>query len=769
MATVFDIHSFIGLKHILLVHGYTKQYAKLYVYKDILYTISIYLHAVISIKRTDLLSIITHMFEFPDRLINIFYNYQTNTYNLLQCQKFIDIISNSIPSETSYSSWQLLKTLLKSISHHQQINSTDLNKGGNLNQTHNFNKLILDHYNKYTENTAVDEKTDDTFNGYDEYKKQNNITKKAIQISQYNKLHTAIKYLLNHYPTENTNKIKKVASFLFFQPDLDINQVGEFISASGSRIFSAQQHKQLLIEYMQLLDFTGESFDSSFRKFITSSGFRLPKYAQNIDRLMDAFAMSYTRDNSDIFTHSDHALILAYGVLMLNTELYSPKARCGMGGGPMSKADFIRLVQSGDDGTQIDENIAGELFTSVRERPIEMGYVSDSDEKIRSDYQIIGQCKILIQKRHSMRTNLVKCFQKKEITKIIFTVIFNEILSAIIRCNKRDIITQCLCLDVIKHLFAIGLFLNWNEIQLHNILCELAKIVFKQYNKHLWKINIDSYSTQEWFVNVTTNFAQISKKDLCKIIAIICNDTKEIMKYDDTQEILSNIQKMFGGSVYVLHPDRVYIDKIEFQIDSSNSKRCVYLFNDLLIYTSEENGKLIIINVFHLCFCEIFDMEYDNKKCFQFKIVSCKNKELIVFAKTKEDKNKWFELIESTIKTEIIESESWVNKRFQKELTNGKLNKSICLSKYVGKVGVSKKHVVDRIEKCKHLKSKLLHKNAKYEMEQLNIIYCKICLKMFKTFTRKFRCPLCFDNVCKNCFNKEKRSTLRKICDLCKG
>lgn len=68
------------------------------------------------------------------------------------------------------------------------------------------------------------------------------------------------------------------------------------------------------------------------RKFL--SGFRLPGEAQKIDRLMEKFAERFVSCNPESFKSADVAYVLAYSVIMLNTDAHNnqashpPYARC---------------------------------------------------------------------------------------------------------------------------------------------------------------------------------------------------------------------------------------------------------------------------------------------------------------------------------------------------------------------------------------------------------------------------------------------------------
>lgn len=64
------------------------------------------------------------------------------------------------------------------------------------------------------------------------------------------------------------------------------------------------------------------------RQFL--SGFRLPGEAQKIDRLMEKFAERYVSCNPDAFKSADVAYVLAYSVIMLNTDAHNPQVKAKM-------------------------------------------------------------------------------------------------------------------------------------------------------------------------------------------------------------------------------------------------------------------------------------------------------------------------------------------------------------------------------------------------------------------------------------------------------
>ena len=78
---------------------------------------------------------------------------------------------------------------------------------------------------------------------------------------------------------------KAVATFCMNDERLDKTQVGELLGDASDYA------KEIMYEYVDLLEFEGLNFVSSLRLFLEN--FRLPGEAQKIDRLVEKFASRY--------------------------------------------------------------------------------------------------------------------------------------------------------------------------------------------------------------------------------------------------------------------------------------------------------------------------------------------------------------------------------------------------------------------------------------------------------------------------------------------
>ena len=84
-------------------------------------------------------------------------------------------------------------------------------------------------------------------------------------------------------------------------------------------------NKTLMHAYVDSFEFQGLEFDEAIKAFL--QGFRLPGEAQKIDRIMEKFAERYCKCNPKAFTSADTAYVLAYSVIMLNTDAHNPMVK----------------------------------------------------------------------------------------------------------------------------------------------------------------------------------------------------------------------------------------------------------------------------------------------------------------------------------------------------------------------------------------------------------------------------------------------------------
>lgn len=144
--------------------------------------------------------------------------------------------------------------------------------------------------------------------------------------------------LFNRKPTKgiefliNAGKVgespEEIAAFLKDASGLNKSLIGDYLGERG------ELHLKVMHAYVDSFDFQDMEFDEAIRTFL--EGFRLPGEAQKIDRIMEKFAERYCKCNAKVFTSADTAYVLAYSVIMLNTDAHNPMVK--------NKVCFIHFI-----------------------------------------------------------------------------------------------------------------------------------------------------------------------------------------------------------------------------------------------------------------------------------------------------------------------------------------------------------------------------------------------------------------------------------------
>ncbi|KAJ7962227.1 Brefeldin A-inhibited guanine nucleotide-exchange protein [Quillaja saponaria] len=161
----------------------------------------------------------------------------------------------------------------------------------------------------------------------------------------------------------NANKVgdspEDIAAFLKNASGLNKTLIGDYL---GER---EDLPLKVMHAYVDSFDFQGMEFDDAIRAIL--KGFRLPGEAQKIDRIMEKFAERYCMCNPKAFSSADTAYVLAYSVILLNTDAHNPMVK-----NKMSADDFIRNNRGIDDGKDLPEEYLRSLFERITRNEIKM-------------------------------------------------------------------------------------------------------------------------------------------------------------------------------------------------------------------------------------------------------------------------------------------------------------------------------------------------------------------------------------------------------------
>ncbi|MCJ1401298.1 guanine nucleotide exchange protein for ADP-robosylation factor [Xylographa trunciseda] len=149
-----------------------------------------------------------------------------------------------------------------------------------------------------------------------------------------------------------------IAAFIVQNDQLDKAMIGEYLGEGEP------QNVAIMHAFVDSMDFAKRRFVDALRQFLQS--FRLPGEAQKIDRFMLKFAERYITGNPNAFANADTAYVLAYSVIMLNTDQHSAKLR----GARMTREDFIKNNRGINDSADLPDEYLGSIYEEIGQNEI---------------------------------------------------------------------------------------------------------------------------------------------------------------------------------------------------------------------------------------------------------------------------------------------------------------------------------------------------------------------------------------------------------------
>ncbi|KAG6909836.1 hypothetical protein DXG01_015109 [Tephrocybe rancida] len=157
--------------------------------------------------------------------------------------------------------------------------------------------------------------------------------------------------------SEEVTKARSLASFLKSCTRLDKRLLGDYISRPDNI--------ELLEAFIGLFDFHQKPVAEALRELLES--FRLPGESQQISRITETFASIYFASGPEEIKSQDAVYVLAYSIIMLNTDLHNPQVRKRM-----TFEDYQRNLRQVNDGDNFSPEFLQNIYDSIRKREIVM-------------------------------------------------------------------------------------------------------------------------------------------------------------------------------------------------------------------------------------------------------------------------------------------------------------------------------------------------------------------------------------------------------------
>uniref|UniRef100_A0A3B5MS16 SEC7 domain-containing protein n=1 Tax=Xiphophorus couchianus TaxID=32473 RepID=A0A3B5MS16_9TELE len=149
-----------------------------------------------------------------------------------------------------------------------------------------------------------------------------------------------------------------IARFILERKGLSRQMIGEFL---GSR---QQFNKDVLDCVLDEMDFSGMDLDEALRKF--QAQIKVQGEAQRVERLVEAFSQRYCVCNPVLirqFQNPDTIFILAFAIILLNTDMYSPNVKPER---KMKLEDFIKNLRGVDNGQDIPRDLLVAIYGRIQ-------------------------------------------------------------------------------------------------------------------------------------------------------------------------------------------------------------------------------------------------------------------------------------------------------------------------------------------------------------------------------------------------------------------
>uniref|UniRef100_A0A3B4BQH0 IQ motif and SEC7 domain-containing protein 3 n=1 Tax=Pygocentrus nattereri TaxID=42514 RepID=A0A3B4BQH0_PYGNA len=226
-----------------------------------------------------------------------------------------------------------------------------------------------------------------------------------------------------------------VAHFLLQRKGLSRQMIGEFLGNS-----KRQFNRDVLDCVVDEMDFSMLELDEALRKF--QAHVRVQGEAQKVERLIEAFSQRYCMCNPDVvqqFHNPDTIFILAFAIVLLNTDMYSPNIKPER---KMLLEDFIRNLRGVDDGADIPREMVAGIYERIQQRELRSN--EDHVTYVTRVEQSIQGMKTILSVPHR---RLVCCSRLYEVTDVnkpqkqaahqreVF--LFNDLIVILKLCPKK--------------------------------------------------------------------------------------------------------------------------------------------------------------------------------------------------------------------------------------------------------------------------------------------------------------------------------------------
>jgi Sec7 domain/FYVE zinc finger/Mon2/Sec7/BIG1-like, HUS domain/PH domain len=617
---------------------------------------------------------------------------------------------------------------------------------------------------------------------HDKNSEEKKTINKALRMARIKSLKKAVAWLegvgfLKHDP-------KAIVQFVQTQKRLALEDVGDFLGGSKPRD-DAPFEDAIRLEYIRRLHFLNMSLTDALRRFLTSSGFRLPPEAQKIDRMLECFGQVFSEQNLDAFSHRDAAYVLSNAILMLNTSLHNPNMREK----DRITLDRFQIMCRGIDGSHYSDEDLAIIFNEIKKNPYEIELpgtidfkkakqkkkeekagLTDFEKHAHKLENILRRASGALQRSASAFEIFVNASDPATVQSMFEVSWYNFMayFSHVIEHTTDTRLVQ-LCMDGFKHALRISMRVGVRQEQ-RALGTSLARFVFVNNNrlskspKSELDINRALVTGEHTKLDWLDLMGQLPSRDPKSVgqVGHVVDDLKREYIRQTNFKVLREVQERLDGDISLVRAGRFFIREGNVGKICSNKDLVEYrlfLFSDALLYGSRASGenRYKPHRVILLAFADVQPLPPVSHNQYGFRI-SSPQKSVVLAASSQQSRDGWIASIRSHIDKQSARRQEIVDEI--KHLADE------------GKHGITMKDVV-KFSKTAGFLGRNIKKVRKgnFEAEDVPTNHCPLCWTPYRMFKSATQCKSCGDMVCSKCIKhkvtpmKHKKKT--SVCDGC--
>lgn len=383
-----------------------------------------------------------------------------------------------------------------------------------------------------------------------------------------------------------------------------------------------------------LLDFPPSSHtrlakNYRLRHLLTNGGFRLPGEAQEIDRILTAFAQCYWEDNAgDMnccpFQDQDTVFLLSFAIIMLNTDLHKyepPTTGRKSQRKRMTKSEFLNNLRGVTKNDVLNQEYLSAVYVSIEARPIVLNEEEASESSDVSPESLQAKLGLIVESARSSDALLrglsiheyrfVSLEEQMEESRTTSDLTmadiarrfmlktwhqFHSVINSTLESAHLDPKGLASCMDVLKFCLCISICLDL-PLERTAFLGQLGRFrLFTAWQNGEARDLSDSYRHEDWYKQIqeAASSGGGSRRLLAldKVHEMIIN--LGINHVNDTEKKLgmkAAVRQLQNGDYLMNDPTRVFLRQGDLLKRANRSGRnCEYrffLFSDVLLYAKQ--------------------------------------------------------------------------------------------------------------------------------------------------------------------------------------